>query len=122
MPRAPRSLNCTIRVVWRSYTYRGVGIRYEMWVSPDEKYRQVIGKAATPAAGILVGHESKTVRLKPHLLHRLLERLTSWEFEPLPEHEHVHEVVGKIEREIERQMSVQDAHGSSFHEVDHGAE
>lgn len=122
MPRAPRSLNCTVRVVWNRYRYRGVEVKYEVYVSPDETYRQVIGIGSNSASRMVIGPESKTVRLKPHLLHRLRERLTSWEFEPLPEHEHVHEVVGRIEREIERQRDVQDAHGSSFHEVEHGTE
>lgn len=111
MPAPPASLSCTIQTASTEYEHEGVTVAYGVYVDPDETKRQVIAGARNPDGRRVIGPESKTVRLVPSLLDRLRERFTSYEFEPLPEHEHVREVTEPIEEAIEHAREVQDRHG-----------
>lgn len=114
MPAPPASLSCTIQTSATEYEHEGVTVEYEVYVDPDETKRQVIAGARNPDGRRCLGPESKTVRLVPSLLDRLRERLTSYEFEPLPEHEHVREVTEVIEDAVEHAREVQDRHGDAL--------
>lgn len=114
MPAPPASLSCTIQTADVEYEHEGVTVEYEVYVDPDETKRQVIAGARNPNGRRCLGPESKTVRLVPSLLDRLRERLTSYEFEPLPEHEHVAEVTERIEEDVEHAREVQERHTSDL--------
>lgn len=114
MPRAPRSLACTIQTNNREYEHRGATIEYEIYVDPKERLRQVIGGVKNPDGRRAYGPVSETVRLKPGWYHRLRERLTSWEWEPLPKHEHVHHVTEKLEAYVDHVRDVQGRRGDDL--------
>lgn len=114
MPAPPASLSCTIQTASTEYEHRGVTVEYEVYVDPDETKRQVVAGARNPDGRRCLGPESKTVRLTPSLVDRLRERLTSYEFEPLPEHEHVQTVTETIEDAIDHAREVQDRHTESL--------
>lgn len=114
MPGHPPGLGCTIQTSATEYEHEGVKVEYEVYVDPDETKRQVIAGARNPDGRRCLGPESKTVRLVPSLLDRLRERLTSYEFEPLPQHEHVAEVTSTIEEAIEHAREVQERHDNSL--------
>lgn len=114
MPAPPASLGCTIQTAETEYEHEGVTVEYEVYVDPDETKRQVIAGARNPDGRRCLGPESKTVRLVPHVIDRLRERLTSYEFEPLPQHEHVAEVTSTIEEAVEHAREVQERHDNSL--------
>jgi predicted RNase H-like HicB family nuclease len=110
MPAPPASLSCTIQTASTEYEHRGVTVGYEVYVDPDETKRHVIAGARNPDGRRCLGPESKTVCLVPSLVDRLRERLTSYEFAPLPEYEHVREVTETIEDAIDHAREVQERH------------
>lgn len=114
MPRAPHSLKCTIETNTCEYEHRGATIEYEIYVDPEETLRQVIGGVKNPDGRRAFGPVSETVRLKPAWYHRVLAWLTSWEWEPLPKHEHVQHVTEELEAFVEHAREVQDRRGDGL--------
>lgn len=114
MPRAPRSWRCTIQTTTREYEHRDALIEYEVYVDPEETLRQVIGGVKN-ADGRRASRPVEEVEwLKPRWYHRLRERLTSWEFEPTPQHEQVQAVTEELEALVDHAREVQERRAESL--------
>ncbi|AGM11179.1 hypothetical protein M197_gp14 [Haloarcula hispanica tailed virus 2] len=104
------ALRANITVHEVAYRYEGGEVRYRVDEDADQEYRAVYGGAYREPDGERVGSEVDGVRLTPTWTQRLRERLTSYEYEPLPEWRHVQRVTEELEAAIDTVREAESRH------------